>query len=281
MDKVATSLKKESKNTQKTSIRIVVAGPRGKMGSEAIHMINNEDNFTLVGCVDHKEVEQTNEPVPTYTNIKICLEETQPDVLIDLTKPEVGYAHTKAALELGVRPVVGTTGFTTEQLEEITQIAEDQKIGCVIAPNFALGAVLMMKFSQMAAKFYNEVEIIEKHHDQKIDAPSGTAIKTSELIHEARNTSVSESSIEESETIKGVRGGNHRGIHIHSMRLPGLVAHQEVVFGAHGETLTIKHDSIDRASFMEGIKLCIDEVMTIETCIYGMENLIDLNEYEG
>ncbi|HLR14961.1 MAG TPA: 4-hydroxy-tetrahydrodipicolinate reductase [Bacillota bacterium] len=280
MDKVATSFKKKTKNTHTTSsIRIVVAGPRGKMGSEAIHMINHEHNFILVGCVDHKEVEQTNESVPTYTDVNTCLEETKPDVFIDLTKPEVGYTHTKAALKLGVRPVVGTTGFTSEQLKEITQLAEDKKIGCIIAPNFALGAVLMMKFSQMAAKFYENVEIIEKHHNQKIDAPSGTALKTSELIREARKTSGQKSGVEESESIPGVRGGYHDGIHIHSMRLPGLVAHQEVVFGGQGETLTIKHDSIDRASFMEGIKLCVDQVMNLETCIYGMENIIDFKEY--
>lgn len=275
MDKVATSSKTNMKESSKTSsIRIVLAGPRGKMGVETIQMINTQKEFTLVGCVDHKEYTHTDKDVPVFTDLKKCLESTQPDVFIDLTKPEVGYTHTRIALELGVRPVVGTTGFTTDQLKELTQLAEKQKIGCIIAPNFALGAVLMMKFTQIAAHYFKDVEIIERHHNNKVDAPSGTAIKTSNLIQEARN-SKSEKQIKETESIQGVRGGNHDGIHIHSMRLPGLVAHQEVVFGGEGETLTIKHDSIDRTSFMEGIKLSIEEVMHIETCIYGLENIIN------
>lgn len=277
MDKIATSLTKNTKEPAKTSsVRIVVAGPRGKMGSEAIQMIHNQKEFTLVGCVDHKESVDTDKDVPVFTDLHACLQSTKPDVFIDLTIPEVGYKHTRIALELGVRPVVGTTGFTDEQLKEITNIAEKKRIGCIIAPNFALGAVLMMKFSQVAAKYYSDVEIIEKHHDQKVDAPSGTAIKTSELIRE-NLAAKPHPSVKETESIEGARGGNDNGVHIHSMRLPGLVAHQEVVFGGEGETLTIKHDSIHRSSFMQGIKLSIEKVLNLQTCVYGLENIIDID----
>lgn len=279
MDEVALTNKRQINHIQATkTISVALAGPRGRMGSEAIRMIESNQQFTLVGCVDHKQgtrADQSRFKVPVFTDVQTCLETTRPDVFVDLTVPEVGYKHTRISLELGVRPVVGTTGFTENQITELTQLAEAKNIGCIIAPNFALGAVLMMKFSQMAARYYPDVEIIEKHHDQKVDAPSGTAIKTCELIKQAQITSgLNSSQVEETETIKGVRGGDCGGIHVHSMRLPGLVAHQEVVFGSVGETLTIKHDSIDRSSFMDGIKLSIEEVMNLKTCVYGLENII-------
>lgn len=283
MDKVALTNKREADHIQTTkTIRVALAGPRGRMGSEAVQMIKSNKHFTLVGCIDHKQVtgsDKANPSIPLFTDIETCLRSTNPDVLVDLTIPEVGYKHTRTALELGVRPVVGTTGFTDNQITELTQLAEENEIGCIIAPNFALGAVLMMKFSQMAARYFPAVEIIEKHHDQKVDAPSGTAIKTCELIKQAQQSSPRNIlPIEETESIKGVRGGDYEGIHVHSMRLPGLVAHQEVVFGSVGETLTIKHDSLDRSSFMDGIKLSIQEVMNVTTCVYGLENIIQFDE---
>src|SRR5690606_37495397 len=150
------------------------------------------------------------------------------DVLIDLTVPEVGYIHTKAAIEHSIRPVIGTTGFTNEQITELKELAKQKNIGGIIAPNFAIGAVLMMKFSQLAAKYLPDVEIIEKHHDQKVDAPSGTAVKTAELIMESRGYK-KQGHPDEQETINGARGAEFEGMHIHSVRLPGLVAHQEVI----------------------------------------------------
>lgn len=276
MDKVAVTANKTTKEASSiATIQVALAGPRGRMGSEALQMIEANNNLTLVGCIDHKNAAQAD--VPIFTDVRTCLEKTNPDVLIDLTVPEVGYTHTRTALELGVRPVVGTTGFTEAQVKELTSLAEEKQIGCIIAPNFALGAILMMKFSQMAAQYFPDVEILEKHHDQKVDAPSGTAIKTSELIEGAR-TSSQRKKVEEYESLKGARGGNKNGIHIHSMRLPGLVAHQEVTFGGEGETLTIKHDSMARSSFMEGIKLCIEEVMDLQTCVYGLENIIQFKQ---
>jgi len=263
------------------AIKIILAGPRGKMGSEAIHMIHNESNFQLVACLDKKTDEKPSFPsgidVPVYDDAQQCFNETKADVFIDLTIPEVGYEHTKLALEHEINAVVGTSGFSEEQITDLTSIAENNHIGCIIAPNFALGAVLMMQFSKMAATYFPDVEIIEKHHDNKIDAPSGTATKTVEMIQETRKAKA-QGHPDEYEIVEGARGADYDGIHVHSMRLPGLVAHQEVVFGSNNQLLTIKHDSFHRSSFMDGLKLAINEVLTKQTLIYGLENVMDLNK---
>jgi 4-hydroxy-tetrahydrodipicolinate reductase len=264
------------------TIKIVVAGPRGRMGREAVHLVGRTENFELAAVLDHKNDGKNLSELdgfhgydaPVYTNIEKCLQETNADVLIDLTTPEVGYYHTKTALEYGVRPVVGTTGFTKEQLKELKEICEEKKLGCIIAPNFAVGAVLMMKFSQMAAKFFKDIEIIELHHDQKLDAPSGTAVKTAEMIAEVREKK-QQGHPNEKETISGARGADYEGMHIHSVRLPGLIAHQQVMFGSEGQTLTIRHDSYNRASFMSGVRLAVETVVKIDTFVYGLENIIE------
>lgn len=261
---------------------VIVAGPRGKMGSEALRMIEKEDQFTLVGCIDRKNAGLKVQDVdglpaldaPIYDDIEQCFQDVQADVLIDLTTPEFGYKHTRLALEYGVRPVVGTTGFTKDQLEELEHLAEKKELGVVIAPNFALGAVLMMQFSKWAAKYFPDVEIIERHHDQKLDAPSGTAVKTTELIQEARE-SKQQGHPDEKETLQGARGADLDGMKVHSVRLPGLIAHQEVVFGSNGQTLTIKHDSYHRESFMSGVKLAVEHVLKLDVLVYGLENLLE------
>ncbi|MGF2616849.1 4-hydroxy-tetrahydrodipicolinate reductase [Rossellomorea vietnamensis] len=263
-------------------IKVTIAGPRGRMGREAVKMVESTENFQLISVLDHKydgkrlhELEGfSGADVPVYTDIKECFDTEAPHVLIDLTTPETGYLHTKTALEYGVRPVVGTTGFSSDQLAELTDLARERKLGCIIAPNFAVGAVLMMKFSQMAAKYFQDVEIIELHHDQKLDAPSGTAVKTAEMIASQRE-SKEQGHPDEKETIKGARGADYDGMHIHSVRLPGLIAHQQVMFGAEGQSLTIRHDSYNRTSFMSGVKVCVETVMKIDTLIYGLENILD------
>ncbi|KAB8138466.1 4-hydroxy-tetrahydrodipicolinate reductase [Gracilibacillus oryzae] len=263
-------------------IKVIVAGPRGKMGSEALRMIEKQDDLELVACLDHqfngmKISEIDNLPsfdALIYTDIQECFDSVKADVLVDLTTPEFGYLHTKTAIENGIRPVVGTTGFTDEQLQELTELSEEKGIGVIIAPNFALGAVLMMQFAKWAAKYFPDVEIIEKHHDNKLDAPSGTAVKTAQLISEVREAK-KQGHPDEKETISGARGAEMEGMRIHSMRLPGLVAHQEVVFGSKGENLTIKHDSFHRESFMTGVKLAIDQVMKLDILVYGLENILE------
>jgi 4-hydroxy-tetrahydrodipicolinate reductase len=264
-------------------IRIIIAGPRGRMGSEAVKMVNSTEHFQLVAVVDHKNdgmnlsaIEGfTGISAPIYSNLETCLEENPADVLIDLTTPEFGMFHAKTALSYGVRPVVGTTGFTPDQLEELKGICEEKELGCIIAPNFAIGAILMMKFSQMAAKYFKDIEIIELHHDQKLDAPSGTAVKTAQMISEVRTEKKQQGHPLEKETHQGARGADIEGMRIHSVRLPGLIAHQQVMFGADGQTLTIKHDSYNRASFMSGVKVAVESVMKVNLFVYGLENILE------
>jgi 4-hydroxy-tetrahydrodipicolinate reductase len=169
--------------------------------------------------------------------------------------------------------VVGTTGFTEEQIAELTGRSKEKHLGGLIAPNFAIGAVLMMEFAQKAAQYFPDVEIIELHHEHKLDAPSGTAIKTAEMISEVRQEKI-QGQPDEVESIPGARGANYQGMRIHSVRLPGLIAHQQVQFGSTGEGLTIRHDSYDRSSFMTGVALACRKVMTLNELIYGLEKLL-------
>lgn len=256
------------------TINIIIAGPRGKMGTEAIRMIQQEPTFNLVACIDRKNNEENSFDIPFFENPEECFKKIPADVFLDLTIPDVGFEHTKLALQHEVRTVIGTSGFTNEQIDELTSLASTNKVGCIIAPNFAIGAVLMMQFAKQAAKYFPDVEIIEKHHDQKLDAPSGSALKTVDLIREIRKPK-QQGHPDEHETLPGSRGGEMDGIRIHSMRLPGLVAHQEIVFGGSGQILTIKHDSFNRESFMEGVKLAINHVMTLEELVYGLENILE------
>ncbi|WP_066294335.1 4-hydroxy-tetrahydrodipicolinate reductase [Bacillus sp. FJAT-29937] len=263
-------------------INIVIAGARGRMGREAVQLVQNTDQYQLVAVVDHKNGGGllsdfdgfTGLDIPIYTDMSQCFQEIKADVLIDLTTPEFGMLHAKTALVHGVRPVVGTTGFTKENLNELESLCCEKELGCIIAPNFAIGAILMMKFAQMAGKYFNDVEIIELHHDQKLDAPSGTAVKTAEMIAGVRQ-SKKQGHPDEKETISGARGADFEGMHIHSVRLPGLVAHQQVMFGSEGQTLTIRHDSYNRASFMSGVKHAVDTVLGIDTLVYGLENILE------
>ncbi|TGB04550.1 4-hydroxy-tetrahydrodipicolinate reductase [Halobacillus salinus] len=265
-----------------SNIRVIIAGPRGKMGKAAVQMVESDNQLELVACIDRKynglslkDIEGLPSlDAQVYTDARECMSEQDADVLVELTTPENGYVHTRLALEHNIRPVVGTTGFTQEQLDELRKMCEDKGIGAVIAPNFAIGAVLMMQFSKWAAKHMPQVEIIEKHHDQKLDAPSGTALKTAQLIQDVREKQ-QQGHADEKETLQGARGADVDGMKIHSVRLPGLVAHQEVIFGGHGQTLTIKHDSYNRESFMSGVKLASEKVMGLQTLVYGLEHLLD------
>ncbi|HEX7065694.1 MAG TPA: 4-hydroxy-tetrahydrodipicolinate reductase [Bacillales bacterium] len=264
------------------TIRIIVAGPRGKMGSETVRLIEETESFELVAAVDSKNdgrqvADLEGLPsleAPVYDDLENCLEAIQADVLIDFTNPESGRAHTEIALRNGISPVVGTSGFTEKDVEEFSRLAEESGKGAIIAPNFAPGAVLLMKFARMAAKFYQDVEIIEQHHDRKLDAPSGTAVKTAEMMAQVRE-SKQQGHPDEQETIEGARGAELDGMHIHSVRLPGLVAHQEVIFGGESETLKIRHDSIHRKSFMSGVKLAVETVVGLDMLVYGLENILE------
>ncbi|EJN93760.1 4-hydroxy-tetrahydrodipicolinate reductase [Streptococcus ratti] len=254
------------------SIKVIVAGFKGRMGSTAVDMVKNDDELELAALLDPFAAEKEIDGVPVFTD-KNDLIGFDAHVWVDFTVPKVAYENTHFALEHGFRPVVGTTGFTQEQIADLTALSADKKTGGLIAPNFAIGAVLLMEFAAKASKYFPDLEIIELHHDKKKDAPSGTAIKTAELIQEVRNYK-KQGAADEEETLAGARGAEFDGFRIHSVRLPGLVAHQEVIFGAQGEGLTLRHDSYDRISFMSGVNLGIKEVVKREQLVYGLEHLL-------
>lgn len=264
------------------SIKVIVAGAKGRMGSEAVKMIMNDPDLQLVCGIDSKlEGIDVGEViglgkigVPMHNNLEAALEDYAVDVLVDLTTPKSVRHNMEVAIKKGVRPVVGTTGFSPQDLEDLADLCQSYQVGGIIAPNFAIGAILMMKFAQQAAKYLPDVEIIEMHHDRKLDAPSGTAIKTAEMISEVREER-RQGHPEEKEELDGARGAFYQGFPIHSVRLPGLVAHQQVIFGGVGQTLTLRHDSIDRTSFMPGVQLAIKKAMEVQGLIYGLDKIID------
>ncbi|ABO50463.1 dihydrodipicolinate reductase [Desulforamulus reducens MI-1] len=262
-------------------IKVVVAGALGKMGQESCKAVLNAEGMELVGAMDCKEFHGSigsflGKPevnIQISNNIEQVLLELKPDVLIDFTRPGVVQENIELALKHGVRPVIGTTGMAASEIEGFIKSASEKKIGGLIVPNFAIGALLMIKFATEAAKYFPNVEIIELHHDQKMDAPSGTALKTAESIASVRGN-MSQGMPSEFEKIDGARGGDFEGMKIHSIRLPGFVAHQEVIFGGTGQTLSIRHDSIARESFMPGLILAVRKVMSLDHMVYGLENIL-------
>ena len=254
------------------TIKVIIAGFKGKMGSTAVQMVKDDQELELAALLDPFATEDQVDGVPVFTS-KEALIGFEADVWVDFTTPKFAYENTRFALENGFAPVVGTTGFTPEEIQELTSLSEEKKLGGLIAPNFAIGAILLMQFAAQAAKYFPHLEIIELHHDKKKDAPSGTAVKTAELVSQAR-TSLQQGAADEEELMAGARGAAFDGFRIHSVRLPGLVAHQEVIFGAQGEGLTIRHDSYDRISFMSGVNLAIKEVIKREKLVYGLEHLL-------
>lgn len=254
------------------TIKVIVAGFKGRMGSTAVDMVKGDSELELVALLDPFAAEKEVNGVPVFTD-KTDLVGFDADVWVDFTTPAVAYENTHFALENGFAPVVGTTGFTPEQINDLVGLSVDKKLGGLIAPNFAIGAILLMEFAAKASKYFPDVEIIELHHDKKKDAPSGTAIKTAELISQVR-ASKKQGAADEMESLAGARGAEFDGMRIHSVRLPGLVAHQEVIFGAQGEGLTLRHDSYDRISFMSGVNLGIKEVVKRDQLVYGLEKLL-------
>lgn len=258
-------------------IRVAIAGSRGRMGQEVVKMVRVDPELELVveiGSVKMVEEGSQEEGVPFLSSLEEAIVQYKPDVLVDFTTPQAVKANMELALLHGVRPVVGTTGFSPEDIEQLDKLCQEKNTGAIIAPNFAIGAILMMKFAREAARYMPHVEIIELHHDKKLDAPSGTAIKTAELIQQTRQE-LKQGHPQEEEVIEGARGGYYQGFRIHSVRLPGLVAHQEVLFGHTGQTLSIRHDSLNRESFMPGVNLAIKKVMGIDRLIYGLEHVMD------
>ncbi len=241
-------------------MRILINGASGKMGRATVDAINADANLTLVGKTERND------------NLGDAIKESQAQVVVDFTVAGQGFANTKAILGANAHPVIGTTGISADEITELKQIARTKQLGGVIAPNFSIGAIMMMQCAKQCAKYYSAVEIIEMHHDHKVDAPSGTAIKTAELIQSAKQPR--QHPVDEQETLPGARGGSHGDIRIHSVRLPGFVASQAVIFGDNAETLTIRHDTINRESFMPGVILACKKVAELDGLVYGLEHLL-------
>ncbi len=275
-------------------VPVAVAGALGRMGAEVVKAVVASPDCELVAAI---ETNPGKEGIDVGTELGIgsqdifitsdfegCLcsvsqsvrDEGQGNgaVLVDFTHPSVVYEHTRASIAYGVHPVIGTTGLSSDQLLELSEFAAKASIGSAVIPNFSVGMVLLQQAAAAAAVFYECAELTELHHNRKVDAPSGTCIKTAEIMEEL-NKQFNSSLIQEEETHSGCRGGlRPSGLRLHSIRLPGLVAHQEVMFGAPGETYTLRHDTIDRAAYMPGVLLTVKKVRQLETLVYGLERLI-------
>ncbi|MFV0635975.1 4-hydroxy-tetrahydrodipicolinate reductase [Mitsuokella sp.] len=260
---------------------VIVNGACGRMGQAVLKAVQEAEGLELVGAVDIKGGADTGSLVGlpangilVETDLAALLDRKKPEVMVDFTRPDVVFGNVMTALKHGTSPVVGTTGLSDEQKAEIAKAAEENNTPAFIAPNFAIGAVLLMVMSRQAAKYMPDVEIIELHHDKKLDAPSGTAIQTAAMIAEVRKEH-KQGNPDEFEKLKGARGADYEGMHIHSVRLPGYVAHQEVIFGGLGQTLTIRHDSMNRESFMPGVVLAAKKVRSLKGLTVGLDKLLD------
>ncbi|MBY0289690.1 MAG: 4-hydroxy-tetrahydrodipicolinate reductase [Mycobacteriaceae bacterium] len=244
-------------------MRVAVLGAKGKVGATMVQAVEEAADLTFTAGVD------AGDPLSELVDART-------DVVIDFTHPDVVMDNLKFVIDNGIHAVVGTTGFTDERISQVQQwLSGKAEVGVLIAPNFAIGAVLSMHFAQQAAKFFESVEVIELHHPHKADAPSGTAARTARLIAEARKD-LPPNPDATSTGLEGARGADVDGIPVHSVRLAGLVAHQEVLFGTQGETLTIRHDSIDRTSFVPGVLLAVRKVAERPGLTVGIEPLLDL-----
>lgn len=245
--------------------RVGVTGARGRMGQEVCRAVDASEQLELVAMVDAGDW-------------LFSLADAGAQVMIDFTHPDVVMDNIRFAVDQSMNAVVGTTGMTDERLDTIREWLKDAPdVGVVVAPNFAIGAVLSMRFAEIAARFYPSAEIIELHHPEKVDAPSGTATRTAQLISRVRAAAnvgpVPDATTQETD---GARGASVDGIRVHAVRLAGLVAHQEILFGTEGETLSIRHDSLHRSSFMPGVLLAVDEVARRPGLTIGLEPLLGI-----
>lgn len=247
-------------------IKVAVCGSNGRMGQEVVNAVLSDGSLELVAKIDINNGE--------FETIEQAKNNKDIDVLVDFTQPSSIFENAKYCLNNGIKAVIGTTGLGDEQISELKKLSEENKTLCIIAPNFSTGAVLMMMFAKTAAKYFDNAEIIEMHHNQKKDAPSGTAIKTALMMSEARKT-FKTGNCQETETIKGSRGGtSYSDIQIHSVRMPGFMASQEVIFGSAGQTFKIRHDSTDRKCYMPGVIMAVKYAASHDEFIYGLENIL-------
>ena len=262
-------------------VKVLVSGANGRMGREVLRALERDPECDIVGTVDLKASwEDVGEilgleksGLKMESNLEAAIQSHQPQVMVDFTHPKSVVGNIMTALKNGVIPVVGTTGISEVDIEMIRKYCDDNGGTCFICPNFSIGAVLMMRFAQEAARYLPHCEIIEMHHDQKLDAPSGTALLTAKMIS-AQREGLQQGHPDEEEKIVGARGADYDGLRIHSVRLPGYVAHQEVIFGGVGQILTIRHDSISRESFMPGVVLACKKIIGRRGLVIGLDQLL-------
>lgn len=269
-------------------IPVLVNGAAGKMGREVVKAIAGAQDMVLMGAVDSNpdhqgrdvgelagcgtlEVPITNDFQPMLAFVS---QEKEPAVMVDFTHPDSVYDNIRSAIAYGVRPVVGTTGLSPEQIQDLAEFCDKASTGCLLVPNFSIGMVLLQQAAIQASQYFDHVEIIELHHNQKADAPSGTAIQTAQMLAEMGKP-FNPKLVDETEKLPGARGSlADEGIRIHSVRLPGLIAHQEVIFGAPGQIYTLRHDTSDRSCYMPGVLLAVRKVLQLKSLVYGLEKIL-------
>lgn len=266
-------------------IKVVISGIHGRMGKASARLVLEDPQLELVGAVGRrnapyagKDVGEIAQVSTTGILVSNSIEDLpasiQPDVLLDFSLAEAAYEYSKYALQHGFRPVVGTSGLGEDKIKSLSQLSQQHGVGALVVPNFSLGAVLMMEFARQAGQFFENVEIVEMHQPTKVDAPSGTAMHTTAKLDQS-GKSYNQSAVKEHELIANARGGKTAsGVRVHSLRLPGLISHQEVIFGSAGELLTIRHDSFNTDCFLNGIKMAVQAVMNLKTLVVGLDKIM-------
>ena len=259
------------------AIKVLISGITGKMGLEAVAAVSSETNMELIGgtCA-HDRGPTLATPVGNValsTDLDSLLEQSQPEVMLELTNSTVGMESAVKAAARKINIVMGASGFSEEQLKQIDVLANENSIGIIVAPNFALGAVVLKKLAEQAAPYFDYVDIVESHHEAKIDSPSGFALNLMRSLGERKHYTRNQP---EKENLDNTRGGEYNGISVHSIRMPGKSAHHEVIFGLAGQTVSIKHDTLDRSCYMPGVVRCINDVVTCRGLVIGLENVLGL-----
>ena len=262
-------------------LKILVHGALGKMGQEVVKAACSDPGLEAVAGVDIRAKDKqllsvdNSCSVPLTADLESALSYYHPDVMVDFTVAQVAMRAVRIAIKYNVRMVIGTTGLSTDELVEIRDLCRSHEIGAVVAPNFSLAAVMMIHLAKKAAPYFDYAEIIEMHHEQKVDAPSGTALATAREMIAARGKAFTYVPASD-ERIAGSRGGEFEGVGLHSVRMPGMLAHQEIILGASGQTLKIRLDQIDREAFMPGVILAIKKVVEMKEMVLGLDRLLGL-----
>ena len=260
------------------AIKVVVNGATGRMGVETVGAVSRQDDMALVGAACRQERGAAlslpnGDEAPLSVNLEELIEQTRPDVLVDFTNAVAGMEAALVAAAHSVNMVMGASGLTGDDLKQLEALARDRNIGIIVAPNFALGAVILKRLAEQAAQFFEYVDIVEAHHEMKIDAPSGFAMDLARTIGDQKQFA---RNYPERENLPDTRGGEYNGVTVHSIRMPGRSAHHEVIFGAPGQTVSLRHDTLSRDCYMPGVLQCIREVVKRPGLVVGLENVIGL-----